>query len=103
MVIDNYRDLLDLINRFNIADEIYCLSINPSRAFFASLDKRTAFNRRLKSLTGEYNDVEFTDFSELFFKDGKLKEELISKDGIHLSHDGYELWTEYFSKKVGIL
>lgn len=103
MVIDNYRDLLHLINRFNIADEIYCLSINPSRAFFASWDKHTTFNHRLKSLTGEYNDVKFIDSSELFFKDGKLKEELISKDGIHLSHEGYELWTVYFSKKVGIL
>ncbi len=56
------------------------------------------FNLRLEDLCKKYN-INYVDLHSMYFQDGYLKSEL-TKDGVHLTEDGYKSWVEKLRKLI---
>ncbi len=95
---ENYKLLLKKLT--GICDKVYVQSIlpvrKPSKVDNARIDRA---NEIISNLAQEY-DCEYIDLQRAFVdEEGELREDL-TKDGVHLSEKGYEVWAEQIQEFV---
>jgi lysophospholipase L1-like esterase len=90
-----FRRLVSIIHGKSPQTRIICLGIKPSRARAHLLDAQREANRLLREICQADPRLEFLDTEPLMLRpDGSLREELLADDGLHLSQEGYRVWSE---------
>ncbi len=70
------------------------VAIKPSLARWKLVEEMRAANAKIKAFTEKDERLFFVDIdTPMLGEDGKPRKELFVKDGLHLSPEGYELWT----------
>jgi lysophospholipase L1-like esterase len=73
---------------------ILFIAIKPSIARWSLVEAMRDANARIKAITEKDKRLAYIDIdTPMIGEDGKPRPELFKKDGLHLSHDGYVLWT----------
>jgi lysophospholipase L1-like esterase len=73
---------------------IIFISIKPSLRRWAFQDKMNAANATVKAHTGSGRNMTYLDVvAPMLGVDGKPKPELFVNDGLHMTPDGYDVWT----------
>ncbi len=69
------------------------ISLKPSLARWALWPEMRAANRLLKASCGRRTNCRFVDVAKAMLgEDGKPRNELFQKDGLHMTDQGYRLW-----------
>lgn len=80
---------------------ILFVAVKPTPKRWALFAKQQDANRRVKELCDAASRLTFVDVvSPMLGPDGKPKPELFVKDGLHLSAEGYKLWTKLVGDAV---
>jgi lysophospholipase L1-like esterase len=99
-IIKELKKLLTLVDALNADTQVYFMSIKPSPKRTDELKMQSTVNGLVEKLAEQTDNLTFIDVSSTFFENGELKAELFQEDGIHLSHSGYEKWTELLAPTV---
>jgi lysophospholipase L1-like esterase len=100
-IVEDYRKLLDEIHDKVPQTRVVIVGIKPSRARWKMADTMQGVNRQVHELCKERDHCEFVDVWEpMLGDDGEPRESLFVKDGLHLSDEGYKLWTEKVTPAV---
>lgn len=95
MVLEGYRQLTEQILAHSDSTDVYYISITPSRARYAQLERVKQANRLIETYSESRPQLHFFDLQDIFLlENGKIREELFVTDGLHLNERGYALWTE---------
>lgn len=90
--LDNYEAILKEFKEKCPETKVYVQSLIPlGEKMPMSNDKVKEFNKSIEELAKKFNYDYVDIFSKMTNAKGDLKEEL-SKDGIHLMGEGYEIW-----------
>jgi lysophospholipase L1-like esterase len=73
---------------------ILFIAIKPSIKRWNLSETMLEANREIQSICGDDDRLSFVDiWKPMLGDDGRPRAELFAKDGLHLNHDGYKLWT----------
>jgi len=91
--LEDYKAFVDRV-RLNLPRvKIDFISIKPSVAREALLDKMKQTNSLIKSYVAKDRDQRFIDvFTPMLNAEGKPRPELFGPDNLHMNANGYELW-----------
>jgi lysophospholipase L1-like esterase len=89
-----YKTFVDAIHAKLPRTRIVIISIKPSLARWALVDKMRDTNRRVQELVGKDSTrLAFVDvFTPMLGADGRPRPELYVDDGLHMTPAGYEIW-----------
>ncbi|MFN7139335.1 MAG: SGNH/GDSL hydrolase family protein [Limisphaerales bacterium] len=74
--------------------KIIVISVKPSPAYWHSVEKVMKTNALIEDYCDKDERLVFVNvFPKMLGADGRPKPELYKKDGVHLSSEGYQLWT----------
>ena len=73
---------------------IYFISIKPSIARQSMWPKMAETNQLIQELCNAQQHCTYIDTATQLLKDGKPKQDVFIKDGLHLNEKGYQLWSE---------
>lgn len=74
--------------------KIIFISIKPSLRRFAFMDKITRANALVKAYTDSHPNLDFLDIvPPMLDGNGKPRPELLVADGLHMTAEGYKVWT----------
>jgi lysophospholipase L1-like esterase len=74
--------------------KIIFISIKPSLRRFAFMDKILSANALVKAYIGQQPHLAFVDVvPQMLGADGKPRPELLVADGLHMTAEGYKIWT----------
>jgi len=74
--------------------KIIFISIKPSIRRWAFMDKIRGANGLVKDYIGKHKNLEFVDIvPQMIGADGKPRPELLVADGLHMTPEGYKIWT----------
>jgi len=94
-VAGDYQTLVKKIHASLPKTKIVFIAIKPSITRWKLIDKIRNANGRIRKLTEKSKLLTYVDVDQpMIGKDGKPREELFAKDGLHLNAKGYELWAE---------
>lgn len=92
------RDVETIVERVTSASpdtKIVFLSIKPSRARWNLSSEIRGANAAIAAVCAKHEQCEFVDvWPAMLGSDGEPREQLFVKDGLHLSAEGYAIWTE---------
>lgn len=92
-VFDVTKQLFARIHEALPDTHIVYIAIKPSLARWHLVGKMRAANSLIRDYAAEDGRIEFLDVDKpMLGPDGKPREELFVKDGLHLSREGYDLW-----------
>ena len=90
----DFQELLHAVHKELPTTRILFLAIKPSLARGKLIDKQRHANSLIEELCKKDERLQYVDVVKpMLGDDGKPREELFGKDGLHLSEKGYELWT----------
>jgi lysophospholipase L1-like esterase len=88
-----FRSLADKVTAFLGAAPYGFLSVKPSPARYAIIDRIRRFNDEVRREIDSHPSAYFVDvFPAMLDKSGKPHAEFFLPDGLHLSREGYRLW-----------
>jgi lysophospholipase L1-like esterase len=91
---DLFRVFIAKIKRDYPAVPFYVVSLKPSPAREALLEKFMALNSLLEDYAANTDGVNYVDITKVMYNDdGSIREDIFLKDKLHLNEKGYELWT----------
>lgn len=94
-VVREFRALVDKIHSQLPETRVICLGVKPSIARAHLLERQRETNRLLRQVCEKDPRLRFVDTEQLMLReDGSIRSELLSADGLHLSEEGYRLWSE---------
>ena len=74
--------------------KIIFISIKPSLRRFAFMDKIRSANALVKAYVGQQKHLAYVDIvPQMLGADGKPRPELLVADGLHMTAEGYKVWT----------
>lgn len=75
--------------------KIIFLAVKPSLSRWQLADVQRQANAKIESYCQKNKNLVFVDvFQPMLGDDGRPRPELFAKDGLHLNHTGYQLWTK---------
>jgi lysophospholipase L1-like esterase len=78
------------------------IGIKPSIKRWQMIDKVRAANRDMQAFAGQSKNVIFVDVDKpMLGEDGQPKPELFLKDGLHMTPEGYKIWTALVTPHLG--
>ncbi|WP_190809334.1 GDSL-type esterase/lipase family protein [Flagellimonas sp. S3867] len=86
------HDIIEELLRKKPQMEIVLISAKPSIARWHLKRKYMRLNKRLHKLASEIKNVRYADVWSAMTNKRKLKTHLFISDGLHMNHQGYELW-----------
>ena len=93
-VAKNFEALAEKIHAALPRTKIIDLSVKPSFARWAIVDKQRATNVLLRAICAKHDYLTFVDVAPLTLgPDGRPRPELYVPDGLHINDEGYKLWT----------
>jgi lysophospholipase L1-like esterase len=93
-VLEDFQALVAAIHKELPKTHVIFLSIKPSRARWKLVEIQQKANGLVADFCKKDERLLYVDVGKaLLGEDGKPREELFAKDGLHLNDKGYELWT----------
>lgn len=93
-VFEDYQTFVVKVRKALPEVRIAFIAIKPSIARWQLVDKMREANRSIQEFCKKRGFLEFVDIdTPMIGADGKPRPELFIEDGLHLSHEGYVLWT----------
>ena len=93
-VFEDYQTFVKKARKALPEVRIVYIAIKPSIARWKLVDKMREANQSIRDFTKKRDFLEFVDIdTPMIGGDGKPRPELFIEDGLHLSHEGYVLWT----------
>jgi len=93
-VSDDFQQLVGLIHAKLPETKIVYIAVKPSIKRWALVDQVREANRLITELSSKDERLEFVDIDKpMRGADGTPRKELFIADGLHLSDEGYALWT----------
>lgn len=94
-VFDDTKELFGIIHENLPETRIVYIAIKPSLFRWGLVDKMRAANALIRDHAAGDDRIDFLDVdAPMLGEDGKPREELFIKDGLHLSDEGYALWNK---------
>src|SRR5690606_19781047 len=94
-VVADYEKLMGAIHKALPETRIVMISIKPSRARWKLAEPMHEVNAKVRELCEENEHAVFVDLWEpMLGEDGEPREKWFVEDGLHLSDEGYKLWTK---------
>lgn len=91
----NYKNFISKLHAALPDAKVHYVAIKPSRARWNLADKNEDANSRIKTFCESDSRLFFIDiWQPMLDEQGMPREELLRDDGLHLTEDGYEMWTE---------
>lgn len=95
MVFDRFKAFVQNMREKLPEAELLYLSIKPSLARWDMYDEMAEANRKIRRYAFWHRNIKFVDVSsDMLGEDGKPRPELYIGDGLHMTPEGYALWTE---------
>ena len=93
-VASDFEAFVDRVHKSLPETRIVYIAIKPSLARWNLIDKVREANALVESICNDDERLVYADIVEpMLGQDGRPREELFVKDGLHLSEKGYEVWT----------
>jgi lysophospholipase L1-like esterase len=93
-----FRVLADKVQRELNGVEFAFISVKPSPARFHIIDRIQTTNQLIREEMATRGQGYFIDvFDAMLGPDGKPQLKLFNEDGLHMSQEGYQLWTRLLS------
>lgn len=91
---DDFRQLVELIHTKFPKTKIVFIAVKPSIKRWALIDQVRETNRLITGLTALDERLQFVDVDKpMIGSNGLPRKELFVEDGLHLSDEGYAIWT----------
>ena len=71
---------------------VYFISLKPSKLRWAQRDQQARVNAQIQALAARRHDLHYIDVAPVMLTDGQPKDIYVA-DGLHMTPDGYRLWT----------
>jgi lysophospholipase L1-like esterase len=92
--LDIFRRLAERLRATWPESRLVVFGILPAHPEWMELATVRRINRKLAKIAGQA-EAEFRDLTDLFTDDeGEVRTELLLEDGVHLSGEGYRVWSE---------
>lgn len=92
---DDFQQFVGLIHAKLPKTNILYIAVKPSIKRWALIDRVRETNRLITEVAAKDERLEFVDIDQpMLGADGTPRKELFVADGLHLSDDGYAIWTE---------
>jgi lysophospholipase L1-like esterase len=92
-VANDFKDFADLIHKELPKTKIVFISIKPSPARWKMVEEQRKANALIKAYCKKNDYLVYLDAATpMVGDDGKPRQELFGKDGLHMNDKGYELW-----------
>jgi lysophospholipase L1-like esterase len=100
-VYEDFQAFLAAARKENSSCRVLFLAVKPSLARWKKFEEQTKANTLVRELCEKGERLTYVDtVTPMLGEDGKPKEDLFVKDGLHLSPKGYELWTSLLDKAL---
>ncbi len=94
-VFSDYRELVGLIHAKLPKTKIVYIAVKPSIKRWSLIEQVRETNRLITEFTAKDQRLAFVDIDKpMIGADGMPRKELFVKDGLHLSDEGYVLWSD---------
>jgi lysophospholipase L1-like esterase len=101
-LLKDYRKFVDMVRRASPQTRIAFVSIKPSVARIALLDKMKATNELVRRYTATDPKLLYVDvFQPMLDSSGTPRAELFQADQLHLNARGYALWRDRLTPILG--
>jgi lysophospholipase L1-like esterase len=93
-VLNDFRRLVRTVHRALPRTRIVFVAVKPSIARWNIIGRIREANTIVRRYTRTDTRVDFADvFTPMLGADGQPRKELFGEDGLHMTREGYELWT----------
>lgn len=100
-VLADFKAFVAAVRADNPGCRVVFLPVKPSVARWKQFDVQQKANGLVKAFCGADRGLAYIDLvTPMLGPDGKPRPELFVKDGLHLSPEGYELWTAAVKKAL---
>lgn len=94
-VAEDFKSLVEIIHKDLPKTKVVFIAIKPSPSRWALIDKQRKANALIEALCKKDERLTYLDVvTPLLGEDGKPRQNLFQKDGLHLNAEGYKLWAE---------
>lgn len=101
-VVEAFRELCARVHQALPASRIIYIGIKPSPVRWYAVNEAEEANRQIAEFVKGDARLGFVDvFARMLEKDGTPRLELFGKDQLHLSREGYRLWTRLIEPQLG--
>jgi lysophospholipase L1-like esterase len=98
----DFRAFVEKVRKPLPETRIVFISIKPSVARWKLADKMRETNKLIEADCKKEEELVFVDVWEAMLDDGRPRKELLRDDGLHLTDDGYALWTKLLRPKLEV-
>ena len=93
-VFNDFLNFVEMVSRGTYQPKIIFIPIKPSFLRMKFWPKMKNVNEMIKNYSNNYSYINYVDLATpMFTKDGNLKVSIFADDGLHLSKEGYDLWS----------
>ena len=93
-VFNDFLNFVELVSGGIYQPKIIFIPIKPSFLRMKFWPKMKNVNEKIKNYSNNYSNINYVDLATpMFTKDGNLKVSIFADDGLHLSKEGYDLWS----------
>ena len=93
IVTGNFARFMDLKTKALGDAPVYFISLKPSKLRWLQRDKQAQVNAQIQALAEKRHDLHYVDVVPAMLTGGVPKDIYVA-DGLHMTSDGYKLWTE---------
>jgi lysophospholipase L1-like esterase len=88
----DFNRFMDLKDKALGKTPVYFISLKPSKLRWSQFAAQGQVNARIRALAAKRGDLHYVDVVPVMLADGKPKEIFVG-DGLHMTPEGYALWT----------
>ncbi|HEY2754053.1 GDSL-type esterase/lipase family protein [Phenylobacterium sp.] len=93
IVTGNFARFMDLKTKTLGDAPVYFISLKPSKLRWLQRDKQAQVNAQIQALAEKRSDLHYVDVVPAMLTSGMPKDIYVA-DGLHMTPEGYKLWTE---------
>jgi lysophospholipase L1-like esterase len=94
IVTGNLARFMDLKTKaFGAETPVYFISLKPSKLRWLQRDRQAQVNAQVQALAAQRKDLHYVDVAPAMLVNGEPKDIYVA-DGLHMTPQGYKLWTE---------
>jgi len=101
-IITNLQKIIHLIKQQNTNTQIVLIAAKPSIERWHLKKKYKKLNKKQRKLAKKESTIHYADVWSVMIRNGKLKTELFSSDGLHMNAKGYKLWENVIKKYINL-